>query len=60
MGWCFLDKVMPFEGRKLVHNYLTGDREAGRVLYDALVISYFENPSKLCGVVNIPSSYKMH
>lgn len=33
-GGYFLDKVMHFEDRKLVHNYLTGDREAGRVLYE--------------------------
>lgn len=29
-----MDKVVHFEDRKLVHNYLTGDREAGRVLYE--------------------------
>ena len=29
-----MDKVMHFEDRILVHNYLTGDREAGRVLYE--------------------------
>lgn len=29
-----MDKVVRFEDRKLVHNYLTGDREAGRVLYE--------------------------
>lgn len=29
-----MDKVVHFEDRKLALNYLTGDRKAGRVLYE--------------------------